>query len=212
MVALRITRSRLSKLPLSKLPRLRLELVAAALLTLGAIVLVTKFTQPAAHATKVSMQATPIAAAAIVNEDRDVAEFMEQFALSRLAPSLEDSVVITAALESLPFAATAPLAVVATSALPRSTTPKEAAPSRERVRPVALKASTQAPLRPRIAERRSVQPMAAPARFAEAKPPRSARFRIPVFSSLVEKLPSGRDIANGVSSLGRKVGSIFNRG
>lgn len=172
------------------LPRFSFELAAAAFLTLAAILLGGKYAAAPAPV-KVSAQAPPLRAAEN-SDDHAVAEFMERFALSRVAPPLPDLREEPVRMAALAGPAPKPVA----------------APVKEKTRPLAFK-PTPSPA-PRAVERRPAPAMETRRAEPAADAPRERR--IPVFSDLADRLPSGRNIADGFTSMGRRVGSIFSRG
>jgi hypothetical protein len=199
------------------LPSVRIEVVAAGLLTLGALALIARqvYAAPPVQP-NVSMQVTPAPAVApIANTDAAVADFMEKFALSRVTPRTFEE----GPLKAEPtIEAPVKLAALAVAA-PKPAPTAEAQPVKPRPRPAAAK---PAPLPPRAtAERKPAiaEPEAQAVQLAVKPEPR----RIPVISTIADALPSGQDITrgvktsvgvlqNGVNSVGRKIGSIFGRG
>ncbi len=188
--------ARIKTLPSRPAPRFFLEIAAAGFLTLCAVGFAGRSTRAAAPApVKISMQAAPqtISPAA---EDQSVADFMERFALSRLAPTLPEKLIVAPDV--------APPASAAAAAR------RETPPAREKARSVAFR-QQPAPLPPaRAVEKPPVQPVPEPpVEIARAAPPAKG---IPVISFIAEKLPTGRDIVDGAASLGKRVTSLFTRG
>ena len=95
------------------MPRMRLEFLAAAVLTAFALALVVRQVNATASLPpKVSLQAQPAIVPAVVQEDEAVAEFIEKFALSRVATRAGEEIVPKAELAAAPVV----LAAVATTA------------------------------------------------------------------------------------------------
>lgn len=194
-------------------PGARIELAAAAVLTAFAIGLVVRHAHAVATApAKVAIQAEPLAVPAPVagSDDDAVVDFMEKFALSRVAVTVQEP----EASRTEPFAAP----VVAAAAGLAATAAPKAPPQRERVRPVS-KAVPMPVARPATERRPGAE--IEPRRLQTAAQVRSSR--IPILSSIAEVMPSSREISrgvnksmtalqSGVTSIGRKVGSIFSRG
>ena len=186
-------------------PRFFFEIAAAGFLTLCAVLLAAKSTRPAAPAAKVSLQAAPLAPQAVARDDQSVAEFMERFALSRLAPPLPEKFVVADGGSGVgngrPAAGRAEESGAgAASAQARS------APAKEKVRSVAFKPQA-APQPPR----REIERPSEPVFVAQRLDPAPAR-KIPVISFIAEKIPNGRDIGDAMASVGKRVGSLFTRG
>ncbi len=184
------------------------ELAAAAFLTLCTAVLVGGYThKPRSSAPKLSLQASPLPLASTSKHDEAMAEFVEKFALSRLASPKPEI-----AVPPKPQAGELPMDASLVSAKLRA--PRDAPVARERPR-LTMQRPTAAPQTPtRAIERRATQ--LADARQVELPSPPRSGSRIPVISDIAERIPSGREIANGVtsgvSSLGRRVTSLFGRG
>ncbi len=171
-------------------------MAAASGLTLAVIAIVggvaSRLGAPAAPKTPVHAQQQP----APSDEDARAAEFIQNFALAHVSPPLPESALADPDQTSIPV-------------LP---------PQREAVA-VEQMARTKPPLRPPFAKAPLVKPPARPMDVVQAVPSGSVPpaqkpaggFRIPFVSDVAAKIPSGRDIMDGVGSVGRKIGSIFGR-
>ena len=173
-------------------PRFFFEIAAAGFLTLCAIIFAAKATRPAAPSVKVSHQAAPLTPVVAARDDQAVADFMERFALSRLAAPLPEKFVVADGGSGVG-------AAVAQSRPAPS-------PAKEKARSVAFKPQA-APQPPRREIERQAEPVYVAQRI-ESPPSR----KIPVISFIAEKLPNGRDIGNAMASVGKRVGSLFTRG
>jgi hypothetical protein len=181
-------------------PRFYFEIAAAAFLTLCAVVFAGHALKSAPlPAGKSSLQAAPAPVQQVANEDASVAEFMENFALSRLAPRLPDNL----------DARSASAEPVAKSRAGEGGIRIEQPAAKEKPRSVAFR-QQPAPQPPRrAAERPQMAQAETPAPEVSAK---QASKRIPVISFIAEKLPSGRDIGEAMASVGKRVTSIFRPG
>jgi hypothetical protein len=177
-------------------PRFPLEMLGASLLTLFAVVALGDLGRRAheeaapaklvAQAPRLTLPPTPAA-------DARTAEFIERFALAHVrAPLPEEALAEPEAPPSR-----APVAI-----------------AREHARPAPAKSvvAVRPPTRP--VELVAFEPPPEPAPLAAAPSPRKPRgFQIPLVSDAVEsigaRIPSGRDMLDGVGSVGKRIGAIF---
>lgn len=130
--------------------------------------------------------------------------FAEQFSLSRLGAIISESALKTVGPEAI-------VAVVAAEAAPASDT--QLSKSR-----LAVNKSLPAVAIPRPSlKRRSLQPATTQTMLVKPQAPRADK-RFPIFSTVAERLPCLRNmansatlIANSVSNVGRRIGLLFTR-
>ncbi len=180
-------------------PRFPVEMAVASVLTLGLVLVVGEFgrqPQPEIAPAKVALQAPPRIIPLPTQSDDRTREFIERFALAHVSPPLPEAAI------------TAP----AEARAPRP--PERAAaallqPPRDRPKAPSIRTATARPeQKPTIVAREDLTP---PAPIGAAPRAKSAAFRIPVVSDVADKLPSGRDILNGVGAVSRGIGSVFGR-
>ena len=186
-------------------PRFFFELAAAGFLTLMAIVLLGKYASaPLVETAKYVSKAAPLSIAPQIRDEQNVAEFMERFALSRVAAPLPERAV------QEPTKINAPV-LPSSAPMTKPFVLRDTQLTGEKSKSVAVK-SPPVPIPravERVMERQPVPQAEAPKTSVETKP--NPGKRIPIISDIAEKIPSGRDIIDGVGSLGRRVGSIFSR-
>jgi hypothetical protein len=212
-------------------PRFPLEMTFASALTLGAV-----FAFAATHRDAPAPQPAPVAASVAPKPAMDLSgpdprdrlsRFVEQTALAHLGPLRPEEEIEAADTPRTPAAVE--LTNRAASAQERSRAPvaRSETPVRtETVIRTETAARVETPLRPELAQPKGSivlrPPLAIPPHNLEAAnmPPEAPRldghpkykatgFRLPAVSDLTSKLPSGRDISDGVASMGKKIGSIF---
>jgi hypothetical protein len=176
-------------------PRFPLEMAAASLATLVLVVLVGDMGRGSRDSStpKLVLQAAPRVVVAQPAADERTTEFIEKFALAHVSAPLPESMISD----------------VDRAAPPRP--PERAAlaqPQREKPRPQIVRTiATKPPQKPvETAEAEApVVPQPAVARVQQTG------FRIPVVSDVADRLPTGRDIMDGVGAMGRRIGSIFGK-
>jgi len=172
-------------------PRYPLEMALASAATLATVLVVGSLGQHASAPPKATLAAAPFKPDD--SGDARTAEFMENFALAHVrAPLPESAIADPPSSNSAPSSAPPPRAAVAVMQLQRARPKPVVAPAKPAAKPVE-----------------PVQTVAATA--SNSVPPRAEQksFRIPFVSDTVDKLPSGRDIVDGVGAVGQKIGSLF---
>jgi hypothetical protein len=178
-------------------PRFPLEMAAASVLTLAAVVVIGDRSAPpktpVPEASKLVLQAPPRAIPLPTQSDQRTADFIEKFALAHVGPPLPENMLADGEQAKPPRPPE------------RAALPAQA--QREKPRPVVVRTVTaKPPQRPADAAPGEAEPKD----VAAANPPPKG-FRIPLVSDVTDKLPSGRDMLDGVGSVGRRIGSIFGK-
>ncbi len=178
-------------------PRFPLEMAVASLATLVVAIIVgdagrqTHSSPPV----KVDLQANPRTLPVARADEARLSAFVENFALAHVAPPLPEASVDAAAMGSEP----------------QSRAVQVLAKSKPRPAPRPAKVLPPSS-RPALAALPDRATAAAAATSAEAAKP---GFRIPLVSDAASgvsaRLPSGRNIVDGVGAVGRRIGSIFAR-
>ncbi len=177
--------------------RLLLEIVAAGALTLFTLVWVARpIAVQSDVVPKVNLQAPSIPQFNVrTDETNATSEFIEAFALSRVAPMLPES-----SLEAPPVVA---MAALSAARLQPFRDPRKA---REKVRQTVPKAQFTKP------PSRQTTPLATTHEEAtQSETVAPVRKRIPVLSTITDFLPKPAEVVSNIGKLGRKIGSIFAR-
>lgn len=183
-------------------PRFPLEMLAASALTLVFVLTVGDLgrqSRESAAPVKLALQAAPRLAPAPSEADLRAAEFIENFALAHVSAPLPEE------------------------ALNDPDQNRARAPLPPRAVLAAQKEKPRAPASRIVAARPPARPGEIAVAVAEPATARTVAvaeesdgFRIPVVSdvaaTIASKIPSGRDVLNGVGSVGRRIGSLLGRG
>ena len=171
-------------------PRFPLEMAAASLATFALVLLVGELgrgdADPPLVQLKTAAKAPRIDLPPSPSDEARTDAFIERFALAHVSPPLPESALADPGPAKPPFAQ------------------RLSQPALSHEKPRGETATVKPPARPQMIALAEPPPVA-PAPSS----PKKVGFSIPVVSALVAKLPTGRDIMNGVGAAGRRVASIF---
>ena len=212
-------------------PRFPLEMTFASALTLAVVFAFAMPRREAPANPPVSVAAvTPVKAPLNVSgpDPRDrLSRFVEQTALAHVGPLRPEAEIEAADAPSAPAAVVMTNRTLSVQERNRTANARpDATPRGEAAARADAPARADTPLRPELALLPKAPniprpPLAIPPHNEEAanllpeaprldgRPKDKAGFHLPAVSDLAAKLPSGRDISDGVSSMGKRIGSIF---
>jgi hypothetical protein len=180
-------------------PRFPLEMAAASVTTLAVVLTLGGLGRATSEPklVKLSVKPAPIDRP-MTDEDEARASFIERFALAHVAPRLPETVVVDPARASASAAQRGPTLVLTHERMRVADAGSVVASPPRRPADLTLpQAASATPARPTDGARKSAD---------EA-------FRIPLISDAVAglgaKLPSGRDMLDGVGAVARRVGGLF---
>ena len=193
-------------------PRFPLEMLLASAVTLG---LVLAFLIPANEAVREPPKAAAPASlqvAMLGPDPRDrMSRFMEQTALAHVG-TLRSEAEIEAA-DAMPTPAAVEIANRDASSRAKALAKTDSAPQRpEFALPKSLALKPPLPIPAARPQDVAINLPEAPRldmRPKEIREKSSSGFHIPLVGDLTSKLPSGRDVVDGVGSVGKRIGAIF---